>query len=468
MKQTDQMSSSVDGLLLDNGGIHLGDARDLGTWLDTLAGPSRPVITATITSPPYGRLKDYGQARQIGWGQSYDDYLTDCRHLFATLYERTFSKGSMWLIADSFRASSDVAGLSRVEPLPFTLANEAGRVGWILKDIIIWRKDRSTPWSGPGRLRNVFEYVLHFVKTKSFNYFVDRIRNPAHLEEWWVRFPERYHPLGKVPSNVWDVPIPRQGSWGEEIQARHYCPLPAELIERIILLSTDINDLVLDPFAGVGSVVAHAERLGRRGLGVEQNPEYISTYEEHLREVVTSKPPTLTDTERAEQSMSMTRRLLTLRILKLPRLIHQELKTGNQVTADSRPLILVPISNGEYKDATLDGVWAAVDLFVVFDGANKQTDGLQRAIDQAIEKRAVTTLGLKTTISIVSADEFTAMFQDQRLHAYYKGQTWRCQHTLTPVDAVDHAQTRRSNAKHDECPLILSNLYVNEKPRRIG
>ena len=66
-----------------------------------------------------------------------------------------------------------------------------------------------------------------------------------------------YNPHGPVPTNVWDIPIPVQGSWKTPAIA-HACPLPPDLIERLVFISTDPGDVVFDPFAGTGVVVAEA------------------------------------------------------------------------------------------------------------------------------------------------------------------------------------------------------------------
>src|SRR5207245_517741 len=58
----------------------------------------------------------------------------------------------------------------------------------------------------------------------------------------------------------------------------HMCPLPPDLVERLILLSTDPGDVIFDPFAGAGVVVAEAQRLGRRGLGIELVERDVRAY----------------------------------------------------------------------------------------------------------------------------------------------------------------------------------------------
>src|SRR5439155_7245663 len=246
--------------------VRQGDAR----LMDVLFAQAyvSPLVTCTITSPPYGDLKNYGHPDQIGWGQSHDEYLVEMRRIFRSIHRHTRDDGSMWVIADTLRPREQNGSIWRMEPLPFQLTQEARDAGWMLRDIIIWEKNKTLPWSGRGRLRNAFEYVLLFVKSESFKFHVDRVRDRVRLEQWWVKWPERYNPLGKVPTNVWRIPIPVQGAW-KNTDVEHMCPLPPDLVERLILLSSDPGDVVFDPFAGAGVVVAEAQRLGRRGLGIE-------------------------------------------------------------------------------------------------------------------------------------------------------------------------------------------------------
>lgn len=81
-----------------------------------------------------------------------------------------------------------------------------------------------------------------------------------------------------------------------EADERHICPLQLGTIERAIRLWTNPGEVVLDPFAGIGSTVREAVRLGRRGLGVELNERYYRTALRNIERVVAlSARPTLLD-----------------------------------------------------------------------------------------------------------------------------------------------------------------------------
>ena len=297
--------------------VHEGDARNLDHLLRDYSSPSDPLLTATITSPPYGDLKNYGHRDQIGFGQPYEEFLVELRRVFRTVHAHTREDGCLWVIADSLRPQDE--GLRRLEPLPFQIAEQLQEVGWTLREVIIWKKDKTLPWSGRGRLRNAFEYVLFFVKSASYKFHVDRLRDPDELEEWWVKWPERYNPAGKVPDNVWEFPIPVQGSWGATT-IQHACPLPPDLVRRLVLLSTDPGDVVLDPFAGSGVVPAEAERLERNAIGVELVKKHITSYTRFVRPEILARGLSLSG-ESAAEPTDLTAKILNLRALKYPRVL---------------------------------------------------------------------------------------------------------------------------------------------------
>jgi DNA modification methylase len=74
--------------------IYKGDSRKLVEKL-----PDRS-ITVTLTSPPYWNLKDYGVSNQIGWDQSYSQYMDDMIHIFKHVYRATKDTGSLWVVLD--------------------------------------------------------------------------------------------------------------------------------------------------------------------------------------------------------------------------------------------------------------------------------------------------------------------------------------------------------------------------------
>ena len=277
-------------------------------------------IKSTITSPPYFDMKDYGSENQVGFGQTYQDYLDDLKDIFNKIYQITENDGSLWIVIDSFKRDNQVV------TLPFDLSNKLKEIGWLLQDIIIWKKDKTVPWSNNGFVQRKFEYILFFTKTKNFKYNKDRVRNfdTNQLKRWWVKYPERYNPKGKALDEIWEFPIPVQGSWGDKY-IRHFCPLPKEMVATMIEISTDKNDIVLDPFAGSGSVLFQSAVMKRKYIGFELNQDYIDMFENYFK---LNLKKSLSEYERLSQlegQDEFKKRILDLRALKFGRLLVNEL-----------------------------------------------------------------------------------------------------------------------------------------------
>lgn len=295
--------------------VFLDDARNLKNRIK----PSS--IDVTITSPPYFDMKDYGHSDQIGFGQSYETYLKDLQQVFKDVYDVTKESGSLWVIIDTFKRDGAVV------PLPFDFVREISKTGWKLQDIIIWKKDKTVPWSKKGATRKIFEYVLFFSKGTEFKYYSERAREITDLKEWWIRYPERYSPNGKSLEEIWEFSIPTQGSWGEGY-IRHFCPLPEDLVRRIITLTTDEGDVVFDPFSGSGTVPAQAAFMQRKYYGFELNPEYIQMFENYLKNNLSTRLESYSASRITLDEDAFKKKIIDLRILKFGRVLAKKMKSS--------------------------------------------------------------------------------------------------------------------------------------------
>jgi site-specific DNA-methyltransferase (adenine-specific) len=80
------------------------------------------------------------------------------------------------------------------------------------------------------------------------------------------------HQFGPLVSDVWtDIHRIRHKKRRDE----HPCQLPIHLLERLLLMSTDVNDIVLDPFVGTGTTAIAAKKLGRRFIAIDIDPRYV-------------------------------------------------------------------------------------------------------------------------------------------------------------------------------------------------
>ncbi len=83
---------------------------------------------------------------------------------------------------------------------------------------------------------------------------------------------DKLHPFGPLVSDIWtDIHRIKHNKKRDP----HPCQLPIHLLDRLILLSTDENDIVLDPFSGTGTTAISAKRLGRKYIGFELDKKYV-------------------------------------------------------------------------------------------------------------------------------------------------------------------------------------------------
>jgi DNA modification methylase len=430
----------------------------------------KKIIDVIITSPPYWNLKDYKVVNQIGHDQSYNNYLQDLKNIFSYCSTIVKNTGSLWIIIDTFKYQN------QLKLLPFDLSKEIQNE-WKLQDIIIWAKDKTLPWSHKGRLRNIFEYILFFTKTdcSKFKYHIDKIKDPSDLKKWWVKYPERYNPLGKTPSrlweipyikgDVWKIPIPAQGTWGNG-WVRHSCPFPPQLIERILLLTTDENDVVLDPFAGSGSVLAQARVMKRKAIGFDINKEFKRMYEEsvypEIKRLWKLRKKELQKNDILQRSLEDT--IKKLRKLKYPKdLLNKSIKIGlsREIISNLNSIFLINRKN-EYDEP---------QMFLVFKDLvpdDKIVSELWKTNDSIPKWR----YGFKPDIKIINQNDFVKKKKilkiPTRLFLYENGSTNYFTSSLTfdewfQKDKLDDWTDEKKNS----IPPILSNLEIREKEREL-
>jgi DNA modification methylase len=261
-------------------------------------------------------MKDYGEENQIGFGQSYKEYLCDIKSVFEQVYQYTKEDGTLWIIIDTFKRDDSIV------LLPFDVASKLQESGWLLQDIIIWKKDKTVPWSNNGFTQRKFEYVLFFSKSPKFKNNKDKVRvfDTRQLKKWWIKYPERYNPRGKALDEIWEYPIPVQGSWGKRY-IRHFCPLPQDMVSNMIQISSDEGDIVFDPFAGSGTVLSQSAYMNRPYLGFELNKSYIEKFNSYLMETFETGKANYEKMLKNEGQTVFEEQILNLRALKYGRML---------------------------------------------------------------------------------------------------------------------------------------------------
>ena len=432
--------------------LHAGDAREMSTLMPFLGNEAEP-LDCTITSPPYWNIKDYDQPDQIGFGQSYDEYLAAMGDVFRDLYDHTKSTGSFWMVVDTLRVNAELPGQpARQLPLPFELSSLAAKSGWTLREVVIWKKDRTLPWSNGRRFRNLFEYVLFLVKTDNHKFKVDRLRD-FEFREWWLKWPERYNPNGRHPSNVWEIPIPVQGSWRTPT-VPHVCPLPEELVKLMVLLSTDPGDVVFDPFAGTGVVLSVANALGRKSAGLDIEPAYARAFRDR------STASEIAESGSETRAAAVRRMLIQLRALKYPKVMFQRLISSSSHPAPQSILIRV----GRIEGKTLrDGRSDPVQVDIAF--AYSETDGLDLGeITESLRAFAtrppLSKFGVDASVDAIPLESVDDQLLERRLHVYESGHTWVTRKTVCGLDEIRRLETPVFRRNRYSYPPIISNVKL--------
>lgn len=236
--------------------IYCGDARHM----DEVDDASVHLI---VTSPPYNVDKDYTHYDDR---RSLDEYLEMLEAVWRECYRVLVWGG---------RIAINVANTNRRPYLPLNsfITQQILRLGFLMRGEIIWDKGASvgtsTAWGSFGRasnpvLRDVHEYIMVFCKEQFHLTSTGRysgISNQDFVE--WTK-------------SIWRFPTENAARLG------HPAPFPEELPRRLILLYTNVEDVVLDPFMGSGTTAVAAKKLRRHYIGYELSPEYCRLAEQRL------------------------------------------------------------------------------------------------------------------------------------------------------------------------------------------
>jgi site-specific DNA-methyltransferase (adenine-specific) len=234
-------------------------------------------VHLVITSPPYWQLKDYGNGSQIGFDDSYEDYINNLNLVWSECH-RVLHKGCRLCIniGDQF-ARSVYYGRYKVIPIRTEIIRFCETIGFDYMGAIIWQKVTtcnttggatimgSFPHPRNGILKIDYEFILIFKKHGTSPKVGKEIKEKSKMtvEEW-----------NRLFTGHWNIP-------GEK-QDKHLAVFPEEVPRRLIKMYSFVGDTVLDPFLGSGTTSLAARKLGRNSVGYEVNPDFLSLIEQKL------------------------------------------------------------------------------------------------------------------------------------------------------------------------------------------
>jgi len=139
-------------------------------------------------------------------------------------------------------------------------------------NIITWRKPNAMPNITKRMLTHSTEFIVWFAKGKNWTFNYDKMK--------------KYN-YGKQLRDVWDFPSCQgpERIKGEEGRAAHPTQKPSKLFKRLIEMASKENQVILDPFIGTGTTAIVAEELGRKWIGIDNNPAYIKIANERIKKI---------------------------------------------------------------------------------------------------------------------------------------------------------------------------------------
>jgi len=234
-------------------------------------------VHLAITSPPYWQLKDYGTENQIGFHDSYENYINNLNLVWKECY-RTLHNGCRLCvnIGDQF-ARAVYYGRYKVIPIREEIIKFCENIGFDYMGAIIWQKVTTSnttgggvqmgsyPYPRNGILKIDYEFILVFKKLGD---------SPKPTKEQKER--------SKMTAEEWNTFFAGHWNFAGARQSGHIAMFPEELPRRLIKMFSFVGETILDPFAGSGTTALAARNTERNSIGYEINPEFIPIIGEKL------------------------------------------------------------------------------------------------------------------------------------------------------------------------------------------
>jgi len=223
-----------------------------------------------ITSPPYWQLKDYGTENQIGFNDSYENYINNL-NLVWTECNRVLHDGCRLCIniGDQF-ARSVYYGRYKVIPIHAEIIKFCEILGLDFMGQIIWQKTTTMNTSGGGAVMGSFPYPRNGIVKLDFEYillFKKQGNAPKPTQE--------QKDNSAMSNEEWNTCFNGHWYFTGTKQDKHLAMFPEELPARLIKMFSFPAETILDPFMGSGTTALAARKLNRNSVGYEINSEFI-------------------------------------------------------------------------------------------------------------------------------------------------------------------------------------------------
>ena len=234
-------------------------------------------VQLIITSPPYWQLKDYGTDDQIGFNNSYEEYINNLNLVWKEC-DRVLAPGCRLCIniGDQF-ARSVYYGRYKVIPIRTEIIRFCETLGMDYMGAIIWQKTTTMNTSGGGAIMGSFPYPRNGILKMDYEFILlfKKLGTPPK--------PTREQKeKSEISREEWNQYFSSHWNFNGVKQYEHIAMFPEELPKRLIKMFSFVGETVLDPFAGSGTTSLAAKNLGRNSIGYEINKDFKTVIEEKI------------------------------------------------------------------------------------------------------------------------------------------------------------------------------------------
>ncbi len=235
-------------------------------------------VQLIITSPPYWQLKDYGAENQIGYNNTYEEYINNLNLVWLESY-RVLDNGCRLCvnIGDQF-ARSVYYGRYKVIPIRTEIIKFCESIGFDYMGAIIWQKKTTSNTTGGASLMGSYPTPRNGILSIDYEFILifKKLGTPKK--------PNReIREISKMTKEEWKTYFAGHWNFGGAKQDGHIAVFPEELPKRLIKMFAFVGDTVLDPFLGSGTTSLAAKKLGRNSIGYEINQDFLPFIERKLK-----------------------------------------------------------------------------------------------------------------------------------------------------------------------------------------
>lgn len=242
--------------------IVTGDARDLSTLGDES-------VHLVITSPPYWQLKDYGVEGQIGYHDSYENYVNNLNLAWMECIRVLHPGCRMCInIGDQF-ARSVYYGRYKVIPIRTEIIKFCESAGLDYMGAIIWQKVTTCNTTGGATVMGSFPHPRNGIVKLDYEFILlfKKLGKAPHASR-------EQKAASQMSTEEWNRFFTGHWTFPGVKNDRHLAPFPEELPTRLIRMFSFPGETVLDPFLGSGTTSVAALHLKRNSIGYEINAGY--------------------------------------------------------------------------------------------------------------------------------------------------------------------------------------------------